>query len=306
MISFRYHLVSVVAVFLALAVGIVVGTTALNGPITKDLRRQVDEARSQRDTYAAQVKRLQGQMGDAGQFAATYGTQLVSGTLASKTVLVVALPGVTSTMTDGLDTLLTAAGAKVGGELTVTPDYLDPGRGNGIVALATGPAHPLGWTAPEVSDPGQLGGSLLAYVLLGKGQQTDLGQVLGGFSELHMITVQGSSSVTPGTDVVLLSAGKQTGNSYGGRAELDLATAFARAGGHVVVAGDAASADSGGLVAQVRAAQGTRSAVSTVDDADTAFGQVSAVLALAAASKGDVGQYGVSEGADALYPPPAK
>ena len=37
MISFRYHLVSIIAVFLALALGIVVGTTALNGPITKDL-----------------------------------------------------------------------------------------------------------------------------------------------------------------------------------------------------------------------------------------------------------------------------
>ena len=41
-ISFRYHLVSIVAVFLALALGIVVGTTALNGPITKDLRNQVE------------------------------------------------------------------------------------------------------------------------------------------------------------------------------------------------------------------------------------------------------------------------
>ena len=37
MISFRYHIVSIVAVFLALALGIVVGTPALNGPITKDL-----------------------------------------------------------------------------------------------------------------------------------------------------------------------------------------------------------------------------------------------------------------------------
>ena len=31
MIDFRYHIVSIIAVFLALAVGIVVGTTALNG-----------------------------------------------------------------------------------------------------------------------------------------------------------------------------------------------------------------------------------------------------------------------------------
>jgi len=41
-ISFRYHVVSIIAVFLALALGIVVGTTALNGPITTDLRNKVD------------------------------------------------------------------------------------------------------------------------------------------------------------------------------------------------------------------------------------------------------------------------
>ena len=33
MIDFRYHIVSLVAVFLALAVGLVLGTTALNQPI---------------------------------------------------------------------------------------------------------------------------------------------------------------------------------------------------------------------------------------------------------------------------------
>ena len=38
MIDFRYHLVSIIAVFLALAIGIVVGTTALNGYVVDDLR----------------------------------------------------------------------------------------------------------------------------------------------------------------------------------------------------------------------------------------------------------------------------
>ena len=51
MISFRYHLVSIVGVFLALAVGIVVGTTALNGPITKDLRHKLDAANNYFHTY---------------------------------------------------------------------------------------------------------------------------------------------------------------------------------------------------------------------------------------------------------------
>lgn len=306
MISFRYHLVSLVAVFLALALGIVVGTTALNGPITKDLRRQVNEAKSQRDTYAQQVKQLQGQLNNADQFAATYGSQLVSGTLTGKTVLLVELPGVTSTMQNGVQTLLTAAGAKIGGRVSVTQEYLDPSRGGGITSLATGPAHPVGLTLPETSNAADLGGALLAYVLLGKGQQTDLSQVLGGFSELHMITVAGSASVTPSTAVLVLAPGRQRANSYRSSAELALVNAFARAGGHVLVAGNPAAAAGGGLVAAVRQGSDSRTSVSTVDDADNALGQVSAVLALSAAIKGQIGQYGTKAGADALYPPPAR
>ena len=40
-INFRYHLVSLIAVFLALALGLVIGTTALNGPIADNLKDQV-------------------------------------------------------------------------------------------------------------------------------------------------------------------------------------------------------------------------------------------------------------------------
>lgn len=305
MISFRYHLVSIVAVFLALALGIVVGTTALNGPITKDLRRQLNDAKHQRDDLAAQVKLLQNQIDDAGQFAATYGSQLVAGSLTGQDVVEVVLPGASTDMQEGIDRAVQAAGGKISGRVTITQAYLDPSRGSGIVSLATGPAHPFGWTAPPTSDPGRLGGSLLAYVLLGKGQQTDLTQVLGGFSELHMINL-GGQTVTPAKTVVVLGHGGLSPKQHGAQTELALVSALAQGGGHVVVAGDAQSASGGGLVAQIRAAKAERDAVSTVDDADNAFGQVSAVLALGAATKGQVGHYGTQDGADALYPAPAK
>jgi hypothetical protein len=304
-ISFRYHIVSIVAVFLALALGIVVGTTALNGPITKDLRNQVNDVKKQRDTLAAEVKRLQGQVDDAGQFASTYGAQLVANSLAGRNVLEIVLPGATSEMQDGLSQQVTAAGGKISGRVTITKAYLDPSRGAGVNSLATGPAHPIGWTAPETSEADQLGGSLLAYVLLGRGERTDLTQVLGGFSELHMLSVEGQD-ITPSTTVVVLGHGSMPAKDYGGTAELSLVAALARAGGHVVVAGDGASASQDGLVSLVRKSKPNRAAVTTVDDADSAFGQVSAVLALAGASKGLIGHYGTEQGADALFPAPSK
>ena len=42
MINFRYHVVSLTAVFLALAVGLVLGSTVLNGPMLDALENRVN------------------------------------------------------------------------------------------------------------------------------------------------------------------------------------------------------------------------------------------------------------------------
>lgn len=305
MISFRYHIVSIVAVLLALALGIVVGTTALNGPITKDLRKQVNDAKHRRDALAVRVKALQGEVHQAGRFAATYGSQLLANTLADKTVLEIVLPGTGSHLIDGITSEINAAGGKVTGRVGITSAYLDPSGGAGVVSLATGSSRPVGWTAPETNKANELGASLLAYVLLGHGQPTDVTQVLGGFGGLHMVSSHGD--VTPATNVVVLAHGGLAADAgYAGTAEESLVSALAQAGGHVVVAGDTASASKNGLISLVRASKADRGKVSTVDDADSAFGQVSAVLALAGATQGLVGQYGTDESADALFPAPAK
>src|SRR5262245_49024964 len=49
MVSFRYHLVSVIAVFLALAVGIAMGATVIDKATVDLLRGQIKTARDQRN-----------------------------------------------------------------------------------------------------------------------------------------------------------------------------------------------------------------------------------------------------------------
>jgi len=302
-ISFRYHIVSIVAVFLALALGIVIGTTALSGPITRDLRKQVNDGKKQRDGLVGQVKVLQGQVDDAGDFATTYGQKLVAGSLSNANVVEVVLPSVPSAMRSGVERQLGAAGAKISGRVLINKNYLDSSRSSGIVSLATGGSRPLPWNAPETSDAGQIGGSLLAFVLLGKGQKSDLTSVLGGFSELHMLAQDGDS-FTPATNVVVIGHGEPA-TEYGGSAEEALVAAFVKGSGKVVVAGDAAAAKAGGVIGLVRNSSGARDGASTVDDADSAFGQVSTALALSDAIKGNVGQYGTQDGADTLFPSPS-
>jgi hypothetical protein len=303
-ISFRYHVVSLVAVILALAVGIVVGTTALNGPITSDLRHQVDSLKKDRADLATQVKTLQGDVDTAGQFATTFGTQLVADSLKNQSVLVVALPGTSSGMLDGIGNELTAAGAKITGKLELSAGFIDAGQADAVLGLATGSSRPMDITLPTTSDARVLQAAMMAFVLTGNGQSSDLKTVLSGFSGLHMISSD-PSGIEPAKNIVVLGSGAHPHDDYAGGAELDLVSQLSARGGKVVVAGDAGSAQSNGVIAGVRNGP-SKSTVSTVDDADTAFGQVSTALAMAGAVNSQVGHYGTAPGAQALFPTTSK
>jgi len=53
-IDFRYHLVSIVAVFLALAIGIVLGSTELQGPVYNILSRTTSSLQGQLANVSSQ------------------------------------------------------------------------------------------------------------------------------------------------------------------------------------------------------------------------------------------------------------
>ncbi len=305
MISFRYHIVSIIAVFLALSLGIVVGTTALNGPITADLRRQVDSLKKDRATLAAQVNGLQGQVGDAQRFADTYGGQIVNGTLSGLSALMIGLPGAATSTKDAIAKQIAAAGGKLSGRIQITSDYVDPKRAGDITSLTVS-THPVGLVLPNTDDAGALGGALLSFVLVGKGQQTDVQQVLAGLASLHMVKVESADTVQPATLIVLVTGGGLKSGDASGKTQLALITELQRAGAHVVVAGDTASATSNGVVSLVRSDDTDKGTVSTVDDADSSMGQVATVLAMAAAQASRYGHFGTGKGVDALFPAPAK
>jgi hypothetical protein len=298
LVSFRYHLVSAIGFFLFLAVGIVVGTTALNGPITKDLRRQVHSLQSERNGLASENKALGQQLDDANQFVTRYASGLLANKLQGQKVLVISMPGARSDVRDGITTQIAAAGGSVSGQLQVTPSYIDPSNSAGILSLATGAARPIDITLTPTSDAAKLGAELLASVLVGKGAATDLEQVLGGFSGLHMVTASGS--IAPSKTVIVVGTGALPKDGTASTIEFALVSQLQNDGAHVVVAGDEASASGNGLVSTVR--DKASSSVSTVDNATTAMGQVSTILATVGALQSKVGQYGSTPGAQKLFP----
>jgi hypothetical protein len=80
-IDFRYHLVSIVAVFLALAIGIVVGSTALKPAVLSGLQKTADAEKKRIDALYAQNNLNKQQIAADQAYAQAGEHQMLSGLL---------------------------------------------------------------------------------------------------------------------------------------------------------------------------------------------------------------------------------
>ncbi|WP_406295416.1 copper transporter [Embleya sp. NBC_00888] len=146
MIDFRYHVVSIIAVFLALSVGLVLGASflkeaAVSGLDTQvqDLARNNEGLRRELDRANAGTRYLNGIMN-------TVGPELTKGRLAGHKAVVVALPGADTKLTDSMVKLLDGASATVTGQVAVKGAWTDPKRESDLVTAlgANAAAFPTG------------------------------------------------------------------------------------------------------------------------------------------------------------------
>ena len=312
MIDFRYHLVSLIAVFLAVALGIIIGTTALNEPLQANIEGQVTELEQDKRALEDRTQQLQAQVDTSDAFADAVAPALVDGALAGSSVLLVlGNEDVLPEDVEQVSALITEAGGTVGGTISLRPEYSDPSTASSLQNYVTGPGMPpAGVELPETDDAGQLVGSLLAQVLMtppgGPAPNgTAASSVLGGLVALDVLASEGDS-VAPADYAVVLTSGAFTGEDAAERnATLaELVTALDAAGSGAVVAGDAASAGETGLIGVLRADPTLSAAVSTVDNLGTTAGRVSTVLALGGEAEGTSGRYGTGEDAQPVPPLP--
>ncbi len=130
MINFRYHIVSIVAVFLALAVGIVLGSTELQGTTIDVLTRTSSNLRTDLNTKTALASALQQQVNADQAFAQETEARLLSGLLAGQRVVLVTAPGAPGGVVTGLTSALRLAGATVTGQVNLQPKLLDASQNN--------------------------------------------------------------------------------------------------------------------------------------------------------------------------------
>lgn len=110
MINFRYHVVSITAVIIALAIGIVIGTATVQQGLVDQLRNQLNGVRNDVRNTDSTNDQLRKQLGDWASFAKIAGPSLVSGRLKGVPLLVVAVDGINGDPVSGLVSTLQAAG----------------------------------------------------------------------------------------------------------------------------------------------------------------------------------------------------
>ncbi len=115
MITFRYHIVSIVSVFLALAVGVALGGGPLKGEVDNTLVEQVKTDRAAKADLTAQIAGLRASNTFTDEFATTVAATLVGTTLKGRTVTLVVLPTAAQADVKGAAELIGVAGGTVGG-----------------------------------------------------------------------------------------------------------------------------------------------------------------------------------------------
>lgn len=283
MYNLRYHIASLVAVFIALAVGLLLGTVvAERGMITDQTTQLVADLQARFDEISAQNAELEAGLARDRAFAEAAVVPLTAGELSGRTVAIVASTGRVDGASAVADAISTAGGTSFVVTLEQAALGLHETEPEGLAGL-------LQLQGTEIAAPGpaleqQVSEALVAEWRAGADQP--LTQLL---SSTGRISVESSASTTTVDAVVLMGSGEGGCDSFA----LALGKAMIASGG--VAVGAEASPSEGGC-ASVCAAEG----LSAVDHMSTAQGRFSLVWILSGRAKG---YFGTGADADAYFPP---
>ena len=311
MIDFRYHVVSIAAVFLALALGLFIGSTSLRGATASDINKRLKSVANENKRLSTQLSDATSQLSRDQAFDNALEPYAVAGRLASQSVVVVSAPGADSGLRGRVISALATAGATLTGDIRLQGALLDPQQDEFLNTLTN--RFSLGNRTLPSGSGAERALALLADVLGTRPQAQPVGaaaatRVLSAFSDGKLLSVAGNPP-RPATLALLIGAPAPTTTDAAAAAQASLLGEFARdldgAAVGAVVAGPSTAAGSGGLLDVVRSDKNLRNGVSTVDGIDRATGVVATVFALAEQATGGAGSYGVAAGADAPLPSPS-
>ncbi|GIH69997.1 copper transporter [Sphaerimonospora thailandensis] len=311
MIDFRYHLVSIVAIFLALTVGIVLGSTVLEPTFYKSTEELTATLRQNNEKYLAQISELQSRENGSDSLVTAHTDELVGGALAGEHVVLVEAPGAPAALRDPFQRLLSDAGAVFTGRISLTDRFTAKDQAGVVDGLAASLA-PAGTQFPDGASPYDKAAALLASAIVtadpaeaGRPNPAAAG-VLDALEKGDFLIKSGSPDQRATLAIVLAPAQPYEGDD----AERETAAVVSLAAGldsaalGTVLAGGTSASGAGGVIAALHDDGEAASNVSTVDTADLAAGRVVVVYALREQRGGRSGAYGIGGGAAAFEPVP--
>lgn len=309
MIDFRYHVVSLVAVFLALALGLFLGSTTLQSAVTRNLHSQANRVIASNHKLTADNDQFKAQLNAEKHFTAAVEPYAVEGRLAGDTIAVISEPGVDSGTRKDLENTLALAGGTVVADVQLQPSFLDPTQDTELGTLASEIVLP-GRTLPHANGATQLSSVLASALATRPGRQVPargkVTQALSAMADGKFISISGVAPTRPADLGIVLVApsgsGPATAATTAQNAIMLGLTRDLRANtdGTVLAGPTPVEGDAGAMTAALANAVLAKSVSivyldpSSVAPGDEAAGRIAVVLALTGTPP-TVGQYGLGQ-----------
>lgn len=304
MIDFRYHLVSLVSVFLALAIGLVLGATALKPVVVRGLQATAYNERRQIDQLIATGRVNSRQLAAGEAFAQAAAPQLLAHLLDGQRVVVVTAPAAPGGVTSEVVKTLKEAGATISGQVQLESRFLDPGSvSQQQLSQVAQQVAPASLTLTGQTPVQQAGKALASAILTAAGPadplpgvaDSDGKGVLSGLSGAGFLSVSNGNPAARATLAVVIIPASPPASSDTNPASqylVTLAQQLGAAGQGTVVAGTVAGSVTGSAIDVMRAG-GRQGHLSSVDNADMVIGQIAVAQALYEQLHGVSGSYGI-------------
>lgn len=314
MINFRYHLASLIAVFLALAVGVVMGSTVVDRAIVEGLRNQIDDVRAKAAETRTKNARLQGELDRLTKYADDSAAYAVAGRMPGEPVVVVAERGVDGETVKEQVRLLRESGASAPGVLWLENAWNLGGDGKSADALRSAVGSSARTDKTLRADAVEALADRLGQGVVPPGGSDVLDELTkAGFVTFEGVDDPGKDFVAaryPGAGARALLLGGAATTVTARDLPRDLARALVAAKaltavGEVFRAGEEGP-ERGTWLGAIRDDQSLAAAISTIDDIDLTEGRVAAAVALADLGRGVTGRYGYGVGAERALPTPPK
>lgn len=311
MIDFRYHLVSLISVFIALAVGIVLGAGPLRDTISDQISGQVEVLRAEKDALRGDLEKAQAQLADDDAFITAAAPDLLADLMPEHRVAIVRLPGASNDVVNALTTRIDQAGADVVSTVSATTMWAEPDQNAFRARVADSVETSLTEQPDAPGDDAILAAGLA--VALTQADASDPRKPSAEAVAIMAVLTDGDepliepTTITASADLVLIVTAAQVAPAPDATPDPSIAplnegwvralSPLAAEAPSVVVGYAAFDND---LVVALRG----NGSLTTVDGAATTVGQVTAVLALAAAAADEEpAAYGSGIGATVVLPP---